>query len=144
MIVNSYYFGVVDVSVCVCVCVCVYVCIFVWFYYLVFANVELFIYCVFFCVVDFIGLQFSSSIFCKAGFLDRYCLNLDFSWNILFSPSKVIDESFAGYSSLGWNLWFLTPCKISFQALLPFRVSIERSGIILIGLFSLPCPSPSV
>ena len=39
-------------------------------------------------------------ILCRAGFVERYCVNLVLSWNILVSPSIVI-ESFAGYSSLG-------------------------------------------
>ena len=53
--------------------------------------------------VSFLGLHFSSSTFCKAGFGDTYCLNLLLPWNILFSPSMV-NESFAGYSSLGLHL----------------------------------------
>jgi hypothetical protein len=36
----------------------------------------------------------------RAGFGERYCINLVLSWNIFFYPSKVI-ESYAGYSSLG-------------------------------------------
>ena len=48
----------------------------------------------------FLGWSFTSSTFCRAGFVVRYCLNLFLSCNILFSPSMVI-ESFAGYSSLG-------------------------------------------
>jgi hypothetical protein len=41
-----------------------------------------------------------SIILCTAGFMERYCVNLVLSWNILLSPSMVI-ESFSGYSSLG-------------------------------------------
>ena len=37
--------------------------------------------------------------------MERYCVNLFLSWNILVSPSIVI-ESFAGYSSLGSHLVF--------------------------------------
>lgn len=50
----------------------------------------------------FFGWRFPSSIFCRAGLVARYCLNLVFSWNFLFSLSMVI-ENLAGYSSLGWN-----------------------------------------
>ena len=64
--------------------------------------------------------------------MDMYCLNLVLSWNILFSPSILI-ESFAGYSSLGWHPWPLTVGRISIQDLLAFRVSMEKSGVILIG-----------
>ncbi|KAL6088245.1 hypothetical protein STEG23_035079 [Scotinomys teguina] len=34
-----------------------------------------------------IGWNFPSSVFCRAGFVDKYCLNLVLSWNILFTPS---------------------------------------------------------
>jgi hypothetical protein len=40
----------------------------------------------------------------------------------------------AGYSSLGWNLFSLSVCITSVQALLAFIVSGEKSGVILIGL----------
>ena len=62
-----------------------------------------------------------------------YCLNLVLSWNILFSPFIVI-ESFAGYSSLGCHPCSLRVGRISIQVLLAFRVSMEKSGVILIGL----------
>jgi hypothetical protein len=51
----------------------------------------------------------------------------------LVSPSMLI-ESFAGYSSLGWHLCSLRVCMTSDQALLTFIVSVEKSGVILIGL----------
>ena len=72
-------------------------------------------------------------ILCKAGLVDKYCLNLVLSWNILFSPSMLI-ESFASYSSLGWHLCSLSVCMTSEQAVLAFIVSVEKSGVILIGL----------
>jgi hypothetical protein len=65
--------------------------------------------------------------------VERYCVNLVLSWNILVSPSMVI-ESFAGYSSLGWHLCSLRVYLTSAQDLLTFIVSVENSGIILIGL----------
>ena len=46
----------------------------------------------------------------------------------------LVIESLAGYSSLGWHLCFLSVCITSVQALLPFIVSGEMSGVILIGL----------
>ena len=72
-------------------------------------------------------------ILCRVGFVDRYCVNLVLSWNILVSPSMVI-ESFAGYSSFGWNLCSLEVCMKSAQDLLAFMVSGEKSAVILIGL----------
>ena len=60
-------------------------------------------------------------------------MNLALSWNTLVSPSIVI-ESWARYSSLGWNLGSLSVSLTSVQALLAFIVSGEKSGVILIGL----------
>jgi hypothetical protein len=65
--------------------------------------------------------------------VERYCLNLVLSWNILVSPSMVI-ESFAGYSSMGWHFCSLRVYMTSAQDLLAFLVSGEKSGVILIGL----------
>jgi hypothetical protein len=65
--------------------------------------------------------------------MERYCVNLVLSWNILFSPSVVI-ESFAGYSSLDWHLCSLRICVTSAQDLLAFIVSVEKSGVILIDM----------
>ena len=65
--------------------------------------------------------------------MERYCVNLVLSWNTLVSPSIVI-ESLGGYSSLGWHLCSLRICITSVQDLLAFIVSVEKCGIILIGL----------
>jgi hypothetical protein len=46
----------------------------------------------------------------------------------------MVIESFAEYSSLGWNLWFFRGCKIYDQALQYFRISAENSGVNLIQL----------
>ena len=43
-------------------------------------------------------------------------------------------ESLAVYSSMGWHLCSLSVCITSFQDLLAFIVSGEKSGVILIGL----------
>jgi hypothetical protein len=51
----------------------------------------------------------------------------------MFSLSMVI-ESFAGPSSLGWNLCSLRVCMTSAQDLLAFIVSGENSDVILKGL----------
>ena len=65
--------------------------------------------------------------------MERYCVKLFLSWNILVSPSVVI-ESFDGYSSLGWHLCSLRVCTRAAQDLPAFIVSGEKSGVILIGL----------
>ena len=71
---------------------------------------------------------FPSIISCSAGFVERYCVNLFLSWNIL------VTESFAGHSSLGCHLCSLRDCITSALDLLAFMISGEKSGIILIGL----------
>jgi hypothetical protein len=78
-------------------------------------------------------LEFLPSIIHFRAGLERYCVNLVLSWNILVSPSMVI-ESFAGYSCLGWHLCSLRVCMTSAQDLLAFIVSGEKSGVILLGL----------
>ena len=88
--------------------------------------------CVIMGVVGFLFCSFPSSSFSKAGFVAAYCLNLFLSCNILFSPSMV-NASFSKYSSLGFHPWSLIVCSTSIQDLLAFMVSIEKSGIILIG-----------
>jgi hypothetical protein len=65
--------------------------------------------------------------------VERYCLYLIFSWNILFSSSMAIDN-FAGYSRLCWHLCSLRVYMTFAQHLLAFIVSGEKSGVILIGL----------
>jgi len=66
--------------------------------------------------------------------VERHCVNLVLSWNILVSPSILI-EGFAGYSGLGWHLCSLKVCMTFTQDLLAFIVSGEKSGVILISLF---------
>ena len=68
-----------------------------------------------------------------AGLVERYCLNLVLSWNILVSPS-LVTESFPGYNTLGWHMPSLRVCMTSVPDLLAFRVSFEKSGVILIHL----------
>jgi hypothetical protein len=52
-----------------------------------------------------------------------------------FSPSIGIDGSL-GYYSPDRYLWSLTVYRTSVWALLLFLVSVEKSGIILVGLLS--------
>ena len=41
-----------------------------------FADVSLSVACVFVGAVSFLRLEFPSSTFCRAGFVDRYCFNI--------------------------------------------------------------------
>lgn len=72
--------------------------------------------------------SFPSSAFYRAGFEDKYCLNLVLSWSFLFSLSIVM-ESFTRYSRLCWHLCSLRAWGTPFQTLLAFSVSIEKSDI---------------
>lgn len=46
----------------------------------------------------------------------------------------MMTESFAGYSMLGWHLSSFKVWMTSAQELLGFKVFVEKSGIILVGL----------
>lgn len=107
-----------------CVCVSLLWDLLVWGYiWPVFLWVQL----------NFLVWSFPSCTSNRAGFVDTYCLNLVWSWNILFSQSILI-ERFAGYSSLSWHPWSLSVCETSVQDLLASLVSIEKTCVILIGL----------
>jgi len=77
--------------------------------------------------------SFPSITLCRVGFVEIYCVNLILSWNILISPSMVI-ESYVEYYSLVWYLCFLRVCMKSAQDLLSFIVTGEKSGVVLIRL----------
>jgi hypothetical protein len=77
--------------------------------------------------------SFLSRILCWAELIDMYCLNFVLLWNILVFPFMVF-ESFVEYSHLGWHLCSLRVCMTFVQDLLAFRVLVEKSGVILIGL----------
>ena len=84
-------------------------------------------------MLDSFSSDFPSNILCRAGLGATYCLNWFLSWNILFSL-LIVSNSLAGYSSLGLHPWFLSFCSTSIQDLLAFMISIEKSGVSLIGL----------
>ena len=65
--------------------------------------------------------------------MERYCVDLVLSWIILLSLSVVI-ESLAGYSSLDGTLYSHRVCMTSAQHLRAFIISVENSGVIVIGL----------
>ncbi|KAL6090880.1 hypothetical protein STEG23_002797, partial [Scotinomys teguina] len=58
-----------------------------------------------------IGWNPPSSAFCRAGFVDRYCLNLVLSWNVLFTPSmfgKIFFNDFVEYVFCAFELVFFS------------------------------------
>ena len=66
--------------------------------------------------------------------MERYCVNLSLSRNILVSPSMLI-ENFPGYSNLDWHFCVLLGSVVtSAQDHVAFIISGGKSGVILIGL----------
>ena len=61
------------------------------------------------------------------------CVNLVLSWNIFVCPCMVI-ETFAGYSNLGWHLWYLWVWMRSSQELWAFIDSCVNAEVMLISL----------
>ena len=58
-----------------------------------------------------------------------FCLSVKF----LISPSY-LNEILAGYSNLGCRFFFFITLSMSYHSLLTWRVSIERSAVILMGI----------
>jgi hypothetical protein len=74
--------------------------------------------------------SFPSIILCSARFVERYCVNLFLSWDILVSLSMVIESFVRCIISLGWNLCSLSVCITSAQDLLAFIVSVVGSCLV--------------
>ena len=109
-----------------CLFLCVSLCVSPFLVWLVLNN---FLW-VFWEYLSFLGLSFSSSTFCRAGILNKYCLNLVLSWNIFFSRF-IVSESFSDYSNLNWHLWSLRVCKI-----LWWEVNCNLTGLPLYSNWS--------
>ena len=75
----------------------------------------------------------SSSICWRAGFLVVNSLSFCLSVKLLISPSY-LNEILAGYSNLGCRLFSFITLSMSCHSLLAWRVSIERSAVILMGI----------
>jgi hypothetical protein len=84
-------------------------------------------------VASVLVLVFSLYYLLKGWILGKILCEFGFVMEYLVSPSMVI-ESLAGYSNLGWHLCSLRVYTKSVQDLLAFKVSGEKSGVILIGL----------
>ena len=77
----------------------------------------------------------SFSICWRAGFVVLNSLSFCLSVKLLISPSY-LDEIFAGYSNLGCRLFSFITLSISCYSLLAWKVSIERSAVVL---WEFPC-----
>ena len=80
------------------------------------------------CLIFPSGWCIPSSNFYRAGLVDMISLSIFLSWNSFLSPSIIID-SFAEGDTLGWSLIFM-----DFQALMVFKVFIEKPSIFLVCL----------
>jgi hypothetical protein len=77
-----------------------------------------------YCQVFFFSFEVYEGYF-FIGFVERCCVNLLLSWNILVSTSMVI-EDFALYSNQDWYLCSLRVCMTSAKDLLAFIESGEK------------------
>jgi hypothetical protein len=68
------------------------------------------------------------SIFCGAGLVITNCFIFSLLWKVIISPS-IRKDSFAGYSSLGWQLLSFRAWILSFYDLVAFIVWVEKSVI---------------
>ena len=80
-------------------------------------------------------LRISFSIFWRAGLVVLNSLSFCLSVKLLISPSY-LNEIFAGYGNLDCRFISFNTWNMSCHFLLAWRVSIERSAIILMGI---PC-----
>ena len=81
---------------CCCYCWWSWYCV----YFLPFHFIAVILFSLFWCV-NLLVLE-DSIVFCRTGFVDRYCWNLTLSTE--YFPFMVI-ERFARYSSMCWHLW---------------------------------------
>jgi hypothetical protein len=72
-------------------------------------------------------------ILCSGGLLVIHCLSFCLSLKTFIIPS-VLNDSFAGYSILGVKLFSFSAQNTSLHAFLTFKVSVERSAVILMSL----------
>jgi hypothetical protein len=86
---------------------------------------------VFFALIFYVQNSLENLLF--DGLVVMYCFSFCLSWKIFFVPS-ILNDSFAGWSILGLKLFSFSAWKTSLYALLAFKVSIEKSAVILMGL----------
>ena len=87
------------------------------------------------CVVSLLVLEFSI-ILHSSRLVERYCLSLVFFMEYI--DISFYYYCFSGYSRLGCYLFSLRVSITSVHDLLAFRVSVEKSGVIL--LLYVMCP----
>ena len=77
--------------------------------------------------------EYYFSICWRAGLVVLNSLSFCLSVNLLISPSYW-NEILAGYNNLGCRLFSFITLSLSCHSLLAWRVSIERSAVILMGI----------
>jgi hypothetical protein len=95
--------------------------------------------CLFFLESSYLCLVFSSvcksplSIFCSAGLVVTNSFSFSLLWKVWISPS-IRKDGFSGLTSLGWELLSFRAWITFFHDYLAFRVWVDKSAIILMGL----------
>jgi hypothetical protein len=62
-----------------------------------------------------------------------YCVNFCLLWKNFILPS-ILNDNFAGWSILRLKLFSSSAQNTSLHALLAFKISVEKSAVILIDL----------
>jgi hypothetical protein len=76
--------------------------------------------------------RISFRVFCSGGFVVLYCFSFYLSGKVFIS-SSILNDIFAG-SVLRLKLFSFNAQNTLLHALLAFKVSVEKSAVILIGL----------
>jgi hypothetical protein len=85
-----------------------------------------------FCLLSFSVCRIPCRIFCSGGLVVICCSIFSLLWKTFIAPP--ILNSFSGYSILGLKLFSFSDQKTSLHALLAFKVSVEKSAVILMLL----------
>ncbi|KAL6066695.1 hypothetical protein STEG23_034139, partial [Scotinomys teguina] len=86
----------------------------------------------------FIGWNPPSSAFCRPGYVDRYCLNLDLSKNVLFTPSmvwKIFFNDFDEYVFCAFELVSFSFFYPHYSKVMPSHVVPDFLDILCYDLF---------
>src|SRR5574340_864490 len=78
-------------------------------------------------------MEYSFSICWRAGLVVLNSLSFCLSEKLLISPSY-LNEILAAYNNLGCRLFSFIALSMSCHSLLAWRVSVERSAVILMGI----------
>jgi hypothetical protein len=104
--------------------------VFIYFLLKIYSFLDL---CVCDCLSSSLVCSIPLGVFCNAGLVDINCFSFCLSWKV-FTPPLNLNDNFAGYSNLGWQLFSYRDWNILSHVLLDFRVYSERSELIFMCL----------